>query len=330
VYIRSTNTIIRKCRRVIFQTLIKGARHNLQRISIPHIKQIGGRAGRFRAANEKGGPKDSDESNVGLVTCLEDIDLPHIQRAMEFEPAPLTAAGMIPTDTSFQRIAPYFPAEVSFKFLVNRVWSLAQTHPLFFMCKSRAQVGAAEIIDRSAQLGVDDRLIFMAAPINDNDPVLQKATRGYIRALATNNSGRLLDIPEINLEILEIPVSGNREYLHGLESLHKSLILYLWLSYRVGGVFTDRTLAMHAKTMVEERMMRALAEFSANKKLRRDSSLRRQILLEKRSAEQQRLLSATEGSNEAGEASANAFDMRITEDAPSGNGAQLENSVASV
>ncbi|OKL61314.1 hypothetical protein UA08_03554 [Talaromyces atroroseus] len=319
-----------KCKRVIFQTLIKGAKGNLKRISIPQIKQIGGRAGRFRAANETQEPNGSQEPNVGLVTSLEDVDLPYIQRAMEFEPAPLTAAGIIPTDTAFQRIAPYFPAEVPFKFLVNRVFSLAQTHPLFFMCRSRAQIASAEIIDRSHQLNIDDRLIFMAAPINDSDPVLQRTVRGYIRALATNNSGRLLDIPEINLEVLELPVSGNREYLNDLESLHKSLIIYLWLSYRVGGVFTDRTLAMHVKTMVEERMMRALAEFSANKKLRRDASLRRQIVLERRNAEQERLLSATEGSNETSDPSSDAFDMPIVEDTSSHNEAQSRNSIATV
>jgi ATP-dependent RNA helicase SUPV3L1/SUV3 len=58
----------------------------------------------------------------------------------------------------------------------------------------------------------------------------------------------------------------------------------------MGGVFTDRTLAGHVKEMVEERMIRALSEFSANKKLRKDASLHRQRALHRQTMEHGRLL----------------------------------------
>ena len=120
------------------------------------------------------------------------------------------------------------------------------------------------------------------------------AARAFATCMAEHTNGRLLDLPELNLEILEQPVSGSKEYLHELESLHKSVILYSWLSFRVGGVFTDRTLAAHVKELVEERMIRALTEFSANKKLRRDSSLRRQIALQKQIKDQSQMMSESD------------------------------------
>ncbi|CRG90618.1 ATP-dependent RNA helicase SUPV3L1, mitochondrial [Talaromyces islandicus] len=279
-----------KCRRIIFQTLIKRGSMGLHRLTIPEIKQIGGRAGRYRAANEKASDVNPKEPNIGLVTSLEDVDLPYIREALDYEPPPLRAAGVLPNDTVFQRISNYFPYDVSFKFLINRVMAMTEVHPLFFLCKVRSQLEIAGVLDRCHDLSIDDRLIFMAAPISERDTILVNAAKGFVRCVATNTCGRLLDIPELNLHILEAPISGSKEYMTELESLHKSLILYLWLSYRTGGVFTDRTLATHVKEMVEERMMRALAEFSANKKLRMAASLRQKLKMEQQEAEEQRML----------------------------------------
>lgn len=294
-----TNVIGRKCKRVIFQTLVKNVAGGLARISIPEIKQIGGRAGRYRAANETSKRDDDEEENVGLVTSLEDVDLPFIQKALEFNPPPLKAAGLIPTDAMFYRVASYFPRDVSLRFLINRVCSISKVHPLFFMCRARSQLEVASFLDRCDRMSIDDQIVFMASPMNDRDQALMACARGYVRCVANNSSGRLLDIQELNLEILEEPVSGRKEYLNELESLHKALILYLWLSYRMGGIFTDRTLASHVKEMVEERMMRALTEFSANAKLRKDASRRRQILLNKQGLDEEQLLTNTQFSGES-------------------------------
>ncbi|KAH8696118.1 putative mitochondrial ATP-dependent RNA helicase Suv3 [Talaromyces proteolyticus] len=310
-----------KCRRIIFHTLVKGRKNGLHRLTIPEIKQIGGRAGRYRAANEKEVPKQSAEPNVGLVTSLEDVDLPYIRQALEFEPPPIKTAGVFPGDTVFQLISGYFPSDVSFKFLVNRVLAVCQVHPLFFLCRGQAQLESAGVIDSSHELTIDDRLVFMASPLYDRDPILVNVAKAFIRCVATNTSGRLLDIPELHLEILEAPVSGDKDYMTELESLHKSLILYLWLSYRMGGVFTDRTLATHVKTMVEERMMRALSEFSVNKKLRIAASIKQRIIMEQQYSEEQRLL-AEAGTTKTSNPTGDAFDLPVSENTLSEGEAQ--------
>ncbi|KAL1962895.1 hypothetical protein VTN77DRAFT_9073 [Rasamsonia byssochlamydoides] len=279
-----------KCKRIIFETLVKRLPTGLVRLSVPEIKQIAGRAGRYRAANETGPDRGSDSPNIGLVTSLEEVDLPYIQQAMSFEPPPLTAAGVYPPDPVFQHFSNYFPPGVPFQYLIKRLLSVSQVHPLFFMCDPVSQLEAAEIIDSVPGLSIEDQLVFMAAPVYARDPAVQRVCRAFARCVAEHSGGRLLDIPELNLEILEQPVSGKKEYLHELESLHRSIILYSWLSYRLGGVFTDRTLAGHVKELVEERMVRALTEFSANRKLRKDASLRRQIALQRQIHEQKRLL----------------------------------------
>ncbi|CAG8117792.1 unnamed protein product [Penicillium olsonii] len=275
------------CKRVIFDTLVKRGQDGLQRLTVPEIKQIGGRAGRYRPANIMEG--QDEDPNVGLITCLEEVDIPFIQQAMKMEPPPLTAAGIMPPDSVFRKFAAYFPPGVPFEYLVKRTLEIAQVSPLFFMCDPKGQLENAEIVDAVQGLPIEDQLKFMVSPMDVRNAKSRDVTGALADCVAEHDDGLLLNIPHLKLEVLEQPVSGSNEYMHDLESLHKAVILYLWLSFRFGGVFTNRTLASHVKELVEERMVRALTEFSANKRLRKGSSLKRQIALQKQLLEQQRM-----------------------------------------
>ncbi|KAL4788701.1 P-loop containing nucleoside triphosphate hydrolase protein [Aspergillus varians] len=283
------------CKRIIFETVVKNLPTGLTRLSVSEIKQIGGRAGRYRAAvqhKDDRKNRQQDETNVGYVTSLEEVDLPYIRNALGTDPPPLTAAGIQPPDSAYEKFAAYYPQSVSLEYMVKRLAEICQTNPLFFMCDPDHPLANAEVIDAVPGVPLIDQLTFMAAPIHAREESGRNVAMDFVSCVANHTNGRLLDIENINLEILEEPVSANKYYMQELESLHRAVILYTWLSYRFGGVFTDRTLAVHVKQLVEERMVRALTEFSANKKLRKDASLRRQIALQKQVLEQQQFLNA--------------------------------------
>lgn len=307
-----TNILItrhRSCKRIIFETLVKRIPGGLVRLSIPEIKQIAGRAGRYRSASQqnKKSPAEDEEENVGWVTSMEEVDLPYIHQAMGVEPAPIMAAGIIPPEPVFEKFGAYFPRGVPLEYIIKRLIDISQVHPLFFMCDADGQLENTEVIDAVKGLQIEDQMVLMASPMDTRDSLSRQVGIAFAECVARHTGGRLLDIPELNLEILEEPVSGSKEYLHGLEVLHRSIILYLWLSFRFGGVFTDRTLASHVKELAEERMVRALTEFSANKKLRKDASLRRQIALQKQIAEQRRTLEEEDFDGEGEHASVDLF-----------------------
>ncbi|KAL4904551.1 hypothetical protein BDW74DRAFT_154121 [Aspergillus multicolor] len=288
------------CKRIIFETVVKNLRTGLQRLTVPEIKQIGGRAGRYRSATQHGTIVQDDTENIGYVTSLEEVDLPYIQEALNTEPPPINAAGISPPDPVYEKFAAYFPGNASLAYMINRLAEIARIDPLFFICDPTPNLETAEVIDAVPGLNLTDQLTLMAAPVGAREEIGRRVAMAFARCVLENKNGRLLDIEEINLEILEEPVSGNKEYMHGLEALHRAVILYSWLSYRFGGIFTDRTLSAHVKELVEERLVRALTEFSANKKLRKNASLHRQIAMEKQQRLQQELMGAN-GSTELGQ-----------------------------
>lgn len=224
------------------------------------------------------------------MTSLEEVDLPYIREALSTEPAPLPAAGIHPPDSVFEKFAGYFPKGISLEYMVKRLMEISKVSPLFFMCDEGHLLENSEVIDAVPSMHLIDQLTLMVAPIIARQESNRLAGISFAACVAEHTNGRLLDIEAVDLEILEQPVTGDKEYMHKLESLHKSVILYTWLSYRFGGIFIDRTLAVHVKELLEERMVRALTEFSANKKLRKDASLRRQIRLQKQMATRERFM----------------------------------------
>ena len=267
----------------------------LQRLSVSQVKQIGGRAGRYRtaaqAANvdadkiiepQKGAAAVRDkDANAGFVTTLEDRDLGYIRGSLEAQPEPITAAGILPPDYMIENFNNYFPSGTPFAFVLDRLNALASTSSSFFMCSVQDTRPVSELLDEIEGLTVADKIVFLNAPLKARDQAMIPVIKSFATCVAQHKSGALLDIPEVNLEVLDLPVSGNKNYLRALENVHSALTLYLWLSFRCGGVFMDRTLATHVKGMVERKMDRCLTEFSANTALRRASTRISQINLAK-------------------------------------------------
>lgn len=235
---------------------------------------------------------------MGFVTSLEDVDLYYIREALRVEPPPLVAAGILPPDDIIRRFSSYFSANTPLPFMLQRLHSISEVNPRYFLCDIKDQCATGEVVDHVDNMSIADRLIFMASPTSARDGALTPVVQAFARCVAEHRSGSLMNIPELDIDILDEPVSSAKGYMRSLESFHRAIVLYLWLSYRCGGVFTDRTLATHVKGLVEERMDRALTEFSANRKLRTESSLQRQLALQKQIQEREMMFNNGQSSGE--------------------------------
>ena len=277
----------------------------MESIHAAHLKQIAGRAGRFRTAAQVEGPagtlnegtQDLKASlnmpapNIGLVTTLEPRDLPIVRKAMQCEMDPIMSAGIFPPTSVLIKFASYFPPSTSFSYILLRLHELSLRHPRYHLCSLKDQIAIADMIEPVHNLSIHDRIIFCAAPAAVKDINMPSVVAALARCVGDNHSGALLDIPEIPLKRLDEEVKADRDYLERLESLHKALILYLWLSYRFAGVFINQAMAFHVKKLVEEKIDKMLAEYSSSPAIRerikkmRDDALRQISKLDESVAE---------------------------------------------
>jgi ATP-dependent RNA helicase SUPV3L1/SUV3 len=277
-------------KRVVFEAVQKHDGSSVRTLTIPELKQIGGRAGRYNvvakaapavspASPVSSGdpslapqPRAPETGQVGLVTTLEDDDLDVVHSSFETEAEPLQTAGLFPPTFIIERFSSYFPAGTPFSFILLRLRDIARLPSNFHMCSLRGNIEIANHI-QSSRLRVADRMMFMSAPIALKDFGMKETVKALANCVAKHDDGNLLKIKEFNLEILEYTLSsyphGRNEYLKHLEALHKGLTLYLWLSYRYTGIFQSQALAFHVKAMVEERINEYLANLDYSPELRK-------------------------------------------------------------
>lgn len=284
-------------KRIIFESTWKFNGMNWEAIPVAHLKQIAGRAGRYRIAPQTSASSESQQNigdgmppaampnrrseggTVGLVTSLEQMDYARVRQAMETEAEPIMTAGIFPPTKVLVRFAAYFPPETPFSYIISRLHEISSLHPRYHLCRLKDQIHIADTIEVVRGLTVADRIIFCASPAAARLSGMKDVTVAFAECVANNTGGGLLDIKQLNLEILERPVTMDRDYLHLLETLHKALILYIWLSYRFVGVFNGQEMAFYVKGLVEERIDKGLAEVSSTRK-RKMKALRQLAMLE--------------------------------------------------
>lgn len=272
----------RAIKRVVFESVSKFNGFRFELIEAAHLKQIAGRAGRYRTAAQAEGlagnldegkedPKNSSSlpaTNLGLVTALEEAHLPVLRKAMQAELDPIMSAGIFPPTSVLLKFSTYFPPSTSFSYILLRLHELSLRHPRYHLCILKDQIAIADTIQPVQKLSIHDRIVFCAAPATVKSTGMPAILAAFARCVGDNSSGALLDISEVPLDILDEDIKTDRDYMERLESLHKALILYLWLSYRFAGVFINQAMAFHVKRLVEERIDKMLAEYSSSPAIR--------------------------------------------------------------
>jgi ATP-dependent RNA helicase SUPV3L1/SUV3 len=280
-------------KRVVFEASNKFDGAARRTLSVADIKQIAGRAGRFRTAaqatetetsnetkNEEGkepAKAETPDPNNGIVTTLEKFDFPVVKAALASEPEPIRTAGIYPPATVLERFSSYFPPGTPFSYILTRLHELSLMHKRFHLCALKDQVWVADLIEPIQGLTISDRNTICSAPASQTDADLwRELMPAYARIIAEQSGGNLVDIPQLPLEVLDAEPSPSREYLRELERLHKGIVTYLWLSYRFAGLFTTRALAFHVKEMVEEKIEEVLSQFSFTEAQRRKIAAKRE------------------------------------------------------
>ena len=305
----------RSIKRVIFETVYKFTGSQIRRLTVPEIRQIAGRAGRYRtshqaiqehltppatiqstladsgtehlASSTHSTSNDDDQStfatsmnettsaielyptppnvsrndpirdNIGLVTTLEQADFNVVKQALITEPPPIKTCAVDAPPHIVARFASYFPPGTPFSYILLRLQEISQISPRFQQSAVRSDILIADIIHPIEDLTIEDRLILCKAPLGRDDQGT-KLIKELAECVSYQRGGGLLELRNMNLDILNLEATGTKNHLKALETLHKSIVLYLWVSFRFPGIFTSRPLANHVKGLVEVEIEKTL------------------------------------------------------------------------
>ncbi|KAK2044627.1 P-loop containing nucleoside triphosphate hydrolase protein [Colletotrichum somersetense] len=248
-------------KRVIFETATKHDGTQWRTLTTSEIKQIGGRAGRFKtarqAATDPNGTAPVEEKKMGYVTTLDDEDLPVVEKAFSSETAPLDVASIQPPAFIVEQFAEYFPPDTPLSFILLRLRELAPVSERYSVHVPEASLRIADAI-QDFPMTIQERITILHAPISLRDNGQKQIVQAIAKCISTRGNGALYDIQPINLELLDATLEDfnnqGRRYLHSIEELHQAITLYLWVSYRFPNIFTSQALAFYVKDAVEEKI----------------------------------------------------------------------------
>ncbi|KAI9597671.1 P-loop containing nucleoside triphosphate hydrolase protein [Syncephalis fuscata] len=233
-------------RRIIFESMEKFDGKLVRPLQISQVKQIAGRAGRFQTAYA-----------IGEATTLQKSDLGKLHRAMNTPQDDLKVSNKLdnfygwsaPTVGTIEQFAHQLP-NIPYYQLLEQFEDLAKLDGRYFMCNFRdAKVGNtnAERIE-DLELLLPDRYLFCVAPANVRDPILMNHfTRWFASAFSENTAAHIADF--VNLPER---APSTKEALRPLESQHRVILLYIWLSYHYPDTFVDVDHARELKRVCEQ------------------------------------------------------------------------------
>ncbi|CAN0857048.1 DExH-box ATP-dependent RNA helicase DExH16, mitochondrial [Linum grandiflorum] len=240
--------------RIIFSTMKKFDGVEIRDLTVPEIKQIAGRAGRY-----------GSKFPVGEVTCLDGDDLPLLHSALQSPSPLLERAGLFPTFDLMYMHSLLHPKHGLYEILEHFVKNATLSENYFISdCEDLLKV--AVVLDE-LPLSLHDKYLFCISPVDMDDEI---SAQGLTQFASNYAKKRLVRLKEIftpgSLKVPKTPIE-----LQELESVHKVLDLYVWLSYRLDDSFPDRELAASQKAicsmLIEEFLERFGWDVPRTKKL---------------------------------------------------------------
>ncbi|KAG6897878.1 hypothetical protein C0992_009676 [Termitomyces sp. T32_za158] len=228
-----------KIRRVIFQATSKYTGVREAALSISQTKQIAGRAGRYGLHGK--------DSPGGYVTSLLPESIAHIQEALDAPPQPLSVAYVGVGSRRFQKLSHALPPDSSPQTILAASYYISCL-PIYLrhedMLKKKYHLVCQQLVDTHIDaMTAQDISMFLLSPLPVHDEAASQIVKRFFQAYQEKMSVDLWecmsDSPLVaNLDAIErLQTEGKTKgitsvKLQQLESLHKAMVLYLWVCFR--------------------------------------------------------------------------------------------------
>ncbi|KAG4987348.1 hypothetical protein JHK82_029722 [Glycine max] len=218
--------------RIIFSTMKKFDGFEVRDLTVPEIKQIAGRAGRY-----------GSNFPVGEVTCMDEEDLPLLHSSLNSPSPILERAGILPTFDLMYMYSRLHPRNGFYQILAHFLDN-AKLSENYFIVNCEQLLKVAAVIDE-LPLGLHEKYLFCISPADMDDEISSQGLAQFAENYAKKGLVRLREIfTPGSLKVPKTPAA-----LKELESIHKVLDLYVWLSFRLEESFPDHELAASQKAI---------------------------------------------------------------------------------
>ncbi|GCE99732.1 RNA helicase [Zygosaccharomyces mellis] len=220
--------------RVIFTTDVKFNGKELVELSSSNIKQIGGRAGRFKSGSQ------GHDIPQGFITTFDPHVLSTIRRGMEAPIEYLRSAVIWPTDEICGNIITKFPPGTPPSVLLKAIALRLEknSHKLFTMSDLKNKLNVLAIFEHMDDITFFDKLRLSNAPVKDL-PLVRSAFAQFCDTIAKGQTRGLLSYP-FPFEVLDYKCITDEKFsLELYESLYNIIMLYFWLGNRYPSYFID-------------------------------------------------------------------------------------------
>ncbi|KAK9472995.1 P-loop containing nucleoside triphosphate hydrolase protein [Dipodascopsis tothii] len=236
-------------KRIVLSTTSKFDGKDTLPLSPSQVNQIAGRAGRYMSGRNKDGTASTPR---GHVTTLLPEDLPYLQMCMAMKPTMIQRAGILAPNWLIEYAASFHSDGVPLDVTMGRALRSLTDSDLYFSCDLRVQSRIASVLQAVPELTVAERLTFSSAPAKLKLPMTAEVLQDFARAVVSGMPHTILHFPQIPFRHLEARYNSVEQIsndltgrqLDRLESLHSTINLYIWLSYRFPTILLDRESAI--------------------------------------------------------------------------------------
>ncbi|KAL3230548.1 ATP-dependent RNA helicase SUV3, mitochondrial [Nakaseomyces bracarensis] len=233
--------------RIIFTTSKKFNGREMVTMSDSNIKQIGGRAGRFKRDIHLDG-----NLPTGYITAVNHSVLKDVRKAIDSPIVPLESAVTWPTDEICAQYNNCFEAGTTCQYLLETIAKEIEknSNKLFQICDLKSRLNAIKIIDEMDNISFMDKMRLSNAPLKDNPLV----TNAFVQFCLTIAYGHTRGILSYKFPFDELDLKYIYNEKHGLEryeALYNIIMLFFWLSNRYPNYFIDQESAKDLKVFCE-------------------------------------------------------------------------------
>ncbi|CAI4036843.1 hypothetical protein SMKI_16G1410 [Saccharomyces mikatae IFO 1815] len=259
--------------RVVFTTNMKYNGEELTEMTSSQIKQIGGRAGRFKSSST------SREVPQGFITSFDSKVLKCVKKAIESPVEYLKTAVTWPTDEICAQLMTQFPPGTPTSVLLQTISDELERSSgnLFTLSDLKNKLKIIGLFEHMEDIPFLDKLKLSNAPVKDM-PMVTKAFTKFCETIAKRHTRGLLSY-RLPFNLLDYNCIPNESYsLEVYESLYNIITLYFWLSNRYPNYFIDMESAKDLKYFCEMIIFEKLDRLKKNPYARKPFGFTRSLL----------------------------------------------------